>query len=620
MIEYLRLAFGTAVVLAPGAAVARALGRRSLAHTFAWALAALFVAWAVVFTVHSDIRLAGGLLALVWVGAVVLGHRFRRAAGSHAESGSKLCRVAVWAGGVVLGWLLWSVEGPVTGDGPFHEGRVRKLVSLGNLHLRTLDEFKDGGLHPGYAFPLWHAFLAVIAWVAQLDPSIVVQREPSVLTPIVCVLVWESGTVIFGSAFAGLSVLVSSVALFVFAAGYGGSFDNLTLPATAGRQLLVPVALVLLFGWFERRDRVALAGAAVTFGALGLIHATYAVFLLLPLAGYALMRLSEWKTSAVGLAAAIVPTGLAALWLKPIADETVSRTTGLQELVQFRSQLVIENLHHFRVAPQVFGRSGSIAVVSLLVLPVTALARRSRWSAFALGGSLVVLIVMEVSWLFVQFSNVVSLSQSHRAPGFAPAPFVFAGAAALLARSWLVLPASLAAGIAAQLQWPGDFNYVLMHGGPASATWIALFGGLAALVAAAVFLRRYEPRERHALGFAAVVLFTLPVFVHGFVRWRPQTPVDPLALSPRLIHNLRTKVPKGAIVIAPVETSYRVVAEAPVYVVAVPPPHAANTRANDPYGRARAVRHWVATNDPAVPRRYGATWAIRAGRLYRLPG
>jgi hypothetical protein len=28
----------------------------------------------------------------------------------------------------------------------------------------------------------------------------------------------------------------------------------------------------------------------------------------------------------------------------------------------------------------------------------------------------------------------------------------------------------------------------------------------------------------------------------------------------------------------------------------------------------------VRTNDPSIPRRYGATWAIRGGRLYRLGG
>ena len=62
-------------------------------------------------------------------------------------------------------------QGVVAGDGLFHEARVRKLVELGSLHLRTVDEFRDGGLHPGYAFPLWHGFLAVVAKLSGLDPA-----------------------------------------------------------------------------------------------------------------------------------------------------------------------------------------------------------------------------------------------------------------------------------------------------------------------------------------------------------------------------------------------------------------------------------------------------------------
>ena len=65
--------------------------------------------------------------------------------------------------------------------------RVRKLVDLTSLHLRTVDEFKDGGLHPGYAFPLWHGFLALVTKVSGLDPSIVLRREASVLVPLACV-------------------------------------------------------------------------------------------------------------------------------------------------------------------------------------------------------------------------------------------------------------------------------------------------------------------------------------------------------------------------------------------------------------------------------------------------
>jgi hypothetical protein len=78
-------------------------------------------------------------------------------------------------------------------------------------------------------------------------------------------------------------------------------------------------------------------------------------------------------------------------------------------------------------------------------------------------------------------------------------------------------------------------------------------------------------------------------------------------------------VPKGAIVIAPLATSYRVAAVAPVYIVAAPVTHVAATTANQPYQRAKDIQRWVQTNDRAIARKYGATWAIRSGRLYRLP-
>ena len=67
MIDYLRLAFGTIAVLLPGFAVARALGQRSVSAIFAWALASAFVAWAAVFTLHSNIKLAVLVLASITV-------------------------------------------------------------------------------------------------------------------------------------------------------------------------------------------------------------------------------------------------------------------------------------------------------------------------------------------------------------------------------------------------------------------------------------------------------------------------------------------------------------------------------------------------------------------------
>jgi hypothetical protein len=606
--DYLRLAFGTFAVLLPGFAVARALGQRSVSAIFAWSLAAVFVAWAVVFIVHSNIKLAVLVLAAITVGALGAGRRRRRAT-------DDAVRAPRWviAAGIVLGWFLWRVYALVLGDGLFHEARVRKLVEFGDLHLRTVDEFKDGGLHPGYAFPLWHGFVALVSWFSGLDPEVVVRHGPSLLAPVACAVVWEAGVAVFGSRLAGVSFLVATLGLFCFAPGHAGSFDVLTLPATSTRQIMVPAAIAI---FFTARTWTGRAALVAIFGAMALSHPTYAIFLLIPL--LAILRW-EWRNWLI----AAVPTGLVLLWLKPVVDDTISHTPASGELmrgiVQYQEQLVIHGPRDFRVAPEVFGRSGAIQVAALILLPLVAFAIPRRWAFFVLGGTLIVLVLGTVPFLFVHFSDVVGLSQSRRAIGFAPLPFALVGAAALVVRRVWVVPIALVAGIVLQSQWPGDFDYGLKHGGPPAAAWWALGGGIAALVLALV-LRRPPLRERWGLGTLAVILFCVPVFVHGMWNWRATKQADPNALSPRLIHNLRTKVPQGAIVIAPLATSYRVAAAAPVYIVGAPVTHVAATTANKPYERAIDIHHWVLTNDPAIARKYGATWAIRSGRLYRLPG
>jgi hypothetical protein len=605
VIDYLRLAFGTIVVLLPGYAVARALGQRSVSAIFTWALAAAFVAWAVVFTVHSNIKLVVLVLAAITVGALIAGRR-RRAARDEIRSPRWVLGV-----GIVLGWFLWSVSEIIVGDGLFHEARVRKLLAFGDLHLKTVDEFKDGGLHPGYAFPLWHGFVALIAWFSGLDPEVVVRHAPSLLAPLACAVVWEAGVAVFGKRLGGVSLLIVTLALFCFAPGHGGSFDVLALPATSTRQIMVPAAIAL---FFTARTRVGWATLAAMFGAIALSHPTYAVFLLIPLLALIPWEWRNWLVAAV-------PTGLVLLWLKPVVDQTISHNPKPGELmrgiIQYKDQLVIHGPRDFRVAPEVFGRSGAVAVAALILLPVVAFAVPRRWAFFALGGALIILVLGTVPWLFVHFSDVVGLSQSRRAIGFAPLPFALAGGAALVARRVWVLPLALLGGIVLQREWPGDFEYGLRHGGPAAATWWALGGGAVAL-ALALALRRRPLPERWGLGTLAVALVCVPVFIHGMWHWSPAQKSDPYGLSPLLVHSLRTKVPKGAIVIAPVATSYRVAAAAPVYIVAAPVTHVAATTANQPYQRAKDVRRWVRTNDPAIARKYGATWAIRNGSLRRI--
>ena len=149
--------------------------------------------------------------------------------------------------GAGLGAALWGIEGVVHGDALFHLGRIRKLDDLGSLSLRAVDEFKDGGLHPGYAFPLWHGWLALAAKLARVDPTLVLLHESSILAPLALVLAFEMGRVVFRSTSLGVATMLVQVTLIALAPGGGGAYTSLELPGTLARQLLVPAAITLFF-------------------------------------------------------------------------------------------------------------------------------------------------------------------------------------------------------------------------------------------------------------------------------------------------------------------------------------------------------------------------------------
>ncbi|HZG36275.1 MAG TPA: hypothetical protein VEY87_10550, partial [Gaiellaceae bacterium] len=182
----LQLVVGTAVVLAPGWTVARAVGVAGVAGTFAWSLVTIFFALAVTFIVGASLTLALVLLFAIGVAAAPFAWR---AGPSEPVPG----RWWVLGAGAVLGLLLWLVAGEIGGDGLFHLARARKLEALDALGLDAVNEFADGGLHPGYAFPLWHGFLGLVARVGFLDPAEVVLHEATVLAPLALAVTYEAG-------------------------------------------------------------------------------------------------------------------------------------------------------------------------------------------------------------------------------------------------------------------------------------------------------------------------------------------------------------------------------------------------------------------------------------------
>jgi hypothetical protein len=267
----------------------------------------------------------------------------------------------------------------------------------------------------------------------------------------------------------------------------------------------------------------------------------------------------------------------------------------------------------YRLAAEVFGRAGAVAIAALLLVPLAGLAIRSRWAAYVLGGFLAVALVMLTPPLFVAFSDLVSISQSRRAAGFWPLAFAFAGGLLVLATyvRALVLPLALVAGIALQLAYPGEFGYGIEEGGPALVTWIAVVGGAVALAIGLVSIRHKVSFGRaEALAGLAAGLFVLPIAVHAAASWGPSEARRPSPLTAGLVEALREDVPEGAVVFSDLETSYRIAAEAPVYIAAAPPSHVADTEQNRPYARRAENIRFFQTGDASIPQRAGAEWFV----------
>src|SRR5205085_1894373 len=97
--------------------------------------------------------------------------------------------------------------------------------------LWRMDELVHGGLHPGYAFPLWHAFLAAVAKLAGVDPALVVRYESALLLPLAVVIAYEAGYALFDSAALAGAAAAAQVAL-----------AGVAIPTAAVSLALLPIA------------------------------------------------------------------------------------------------------------------------------------------------------------------------------------------------------------------------------------------------------------------------------------------------------------------------------------------------------------------------------------------
>ncbi len=624
----LRLAAAAAcILLLPGALVQRALDwphrlGQALAGSVAWSLGIVFLAMVLTFAANGSLSLTVTVVAVACVGGLVAA---LRAGPSRLDRRDLLPILVVAAAGFVLCGVVWWAATVVSGDALFHLARVRKLDDFPVLSsVWIVNEFRGGDLHPGYAFPLWHGVLALIGRLADVDPAVVVLHLSAILTPLALVLAYAAGAALFASAAGGAAAAIAQGALVGFQRDGIGSFAFTALPASSARLLLVPAVLALVFGVVRGAPRIRYLTLAIAALGLAVVHVTYAIFLVLPVAGFLVGRLvlsrsgrRDWRRIGLAIAALLVPTGLFLAWLWPAISSTESFRPSSGEkaraLAAYGSQLDTFG-DWFRLAPETIARGGAATVAALLVIPLAALAGRRRWAAYVLGGSLAILVVLLVPPFFTALADLTSLSQARRLALFLPLPFALAGAAALAGRHRVYgCAAALALGVGLQLAYAGGAGGRLGEGGPAWVTWLAAGGALGGLIAG-WFLRRTAPTPTW-WAVAAVALLAVPVAVAGF-RDVKQDPPDRYALTPGLVEALRTDVPLRATVFSDLETSYRIGAYAPVYVAANPPAHVADTGENEPYERRRDVIRFFYRDDVSyidkarILSSRGATWLV----------
>src|SRR6185437_14624222 len=287
----------------------------------------------------------------------------------------------------------------------------------------------------------------------------------------------------------------------------------------------------------------------------------YALFLAIPLGAFVVARalLTRGTDLRNGIVAFVVfglPMTLAFLWLEPVVKQTIPVSPGPKQLkhnlIHYHHDLVVHSLTRYNLAPGRIDRNGSVAVAALLLVPLSLLARRRRWSALVLGAAVAILGIELWPLIFPHFSDAVSLSQSRRASGFIPFAAALAGGTMLVSRfsRTLALVGGLVLGIWLQVAYTGDFGLRAPRTEPAWVVWFALYGGIAALAIGAVLAwsRRARlpavtrSRQRGVATALAVFLFVLPVVAHGFSYWSPQTKKDSAALTPGLIRFLRQDV------------------------------------------------------------------------------
>jgi hypothetical protein len=565
------------VLLLPGWLVVARLGElaglgAALSAAFVWSLAILLVALVGTFIMGGSLTLTVVLVVVVTLAAGLVPGRFGVARPLRADW---VAAVAVACGGALLAVPVWLSAGPLRGDALFHVARARKLAELPALDsLRALSEFPDGGVHPGYALPLWQGAIALVSRIAGVDVADVPLRLSAVLVPLALLLAYAAGSALFGGSAGGAATAIGQAGIIQLAGADVTSFRLISFPVAASLLLVVPALLALVFSFVATGARRVLLSVGAAALALAVVHPTYVLFVALPLAGFLVARAvfarGSGEAGRIALAVGVLAASAAGylLWLLPVARGVAAYTPGerrrAQELVYYADRVDLSG-SSFRLDPGLLTDGGIAVVVALLAIPLAALAWRSRWAAYVLGGSLPVLAVALVPDFFSRAADFVSLSQALRIRHLLPLPYALAGAAILLAEALASLPSRL----------------------------------------------RRRPLSVDALAVALALALVLPIVSLRAASAEP--PATTAHFSAGLVEAVRSHTEPRELVISDPITSYRLAAYAPVTILAAPLAHVAQTPADHPYARLREFDRLFSSHGAERARllhTYPARWLI----------
>jgi hypothetical protein len=616
----IKLALSTwATLILPGAVILRLLGwpaspAGALTGCAAWSVTALAPGFMLMLATGGGVPVVVlWLLAVIGVGLVV-------GRGKPFAMDVRPTPTFFWFAAGVVGFaaLMWMGSWNNVGDAVEHIARMRKITELDPPahHLEQLGLLPpDSGLHPGYAFPLWHATGAAVVWLSGLEETVMFRFWPTALIPFVAAAVYSAGRSMFGCRAAGFATCIGYLGAFAFPIGVG-YFSQISYPGYICIFLFWPLIIERTFTYLREGGREPILTAAAASFAVSAIHPSYAPFMILLIGAFLVARFimardrrDDLRRLGVMLGAVTVPFLLFLIWLFPAADSSASTISRAGEhfdtIVNMDGDLV-------SMKADWLTRGGPIIIAALACIPLAAAATRTRAAAFVAGASAAVILILIVPYFFTPFADVMSISQGRRFLFYLPFAFALTGGALILARfRWFAVAAALLLGAWLHHVWPGDFKYMLREPGPGWLAWVAAAGALIAIGLGAT--KKVNLRYGNGWALAIVIAFVLPAAVVGIEGMKTYRP-EPARIDDHLIAAVDKYVAQDDVILGLPKTVYRLDAQAPVYIVAAAGGHGGDTVVNHHAERRLDAKTFFDSKDPAQLRaildRWDPQWVL----------